>query len=72
MSVEDVAGAIHHVVTHDTLQGPVNTVAPNPVTNAEFTRTLASVLRRPAIFPMPAFAVRLMFGEMGEELFLCN
>ena len=45
-------------------------VAPNPVTNAEFTRTLASVLNRPAIFPMPAFAVRLIFGEMGEELFL--
>ena len=53
-----------------TISGPVNTVAPNPVTNAEFTRILASVLNRPAIFPMPAFAVRLIFGEMGEELFL--
>ncbi len=72
VSVEDVAGAIHHVLTHDSLQGPVNTVAPNPVTNAEFTSTLASVLRRPAIFPMPAFAVRLVFGEMGEELFLSS
>ncbi len=70
VSVADVAGAIHHVLTHDSLQGPVNTVAPNPVTNAEFTSTLASVLHRPAIFPMPAFAVRLAFGEMGEELFL--
>jgi uncharacterized protein (TIGR01777 family) len=70
VSVDDVAGAIHHVLTHDALQGPVNTVAPNSVTNAEFTSTLASVLRRPAIFPMPAFAVKLLFGEMGEELFL--
>jgi uncharacterized protein (TIGR01777 family) len=70
VSVRDVAGAIQHVLNHETLSGPVNTVAPNPVTNAEFTRILASVLNRPAIFPMPAFAVRLFFGEMGEELFL--
>jgi uncharacterized protein len=70
VSVRDVVGAIHHVLNHDELSGPVNAVAPNPVTNAEFTRILASVLRRPAIFPMPAFAVRLIFGEMGEELFL--
>ena len=70
VSVDDVVGAIQHVLNHDTLQGPVNTVSPNPVTNAEFTSTLASVLHRPAIFPMPAFAVKLVFGEMGEELFL--
>jgi uncharacterized protein (TIGR01777 family) len=70
VSVRDVVGAIQHVLNHESLSGPVNTVAPNPVTNAEFTRILASVLNRPAIFPMPAFAVRLIFGEMGEELFL--
>ena len=70
VSVRDVVGAIQHVLNHDELSGPVNTVAPNPVTNADFTRILASVLNRPAIFPMPAFAVRLIFGEMGEELFL--
>jgi uncharacterized protein len=70
VSVRDVVGAIQHVLNHETISGPVNTVAPNPVTNAEFTRILASVLHRPAIFPMPAFAVRLIFGEMGEELFL--
>jgi uncharacterized protein (TIGR01777 family) len=70
VSVDDVVGAIHHVLNHDTLQGAVNTVSPNPMTNAEFTSTLASVLHRPAIFPMPAFAVKLIFGEMGEELFL--
>ena len=70
VSVRDVVGAIQHVLNHETLSGPVNTVAPNPVTNAEFTRILASALNRPAIFPMPAFAVGLIFGEMGEELFL--
>ncbi len=70
VSVRDVVGAIQHVLHHESLSGPVNTVAPNPVTNAEFTRILASVLKRPALFPMPAFAVRIIFGEMGEELFL--
>ena len=45
-------------------------VAPNPATNAEFTKTLASVLSRPAIFSVPAFAVRLAFGEMGEQTLL--
>jgi NAD dependent epimerase/dehydratase family enzyme len=52
------------------MEGPVNVVSPNPVTNTDFTSTLASVLHRPAIFPVPAFAVKLIFGEMGEELFL--
>jgi uncharacterized protein len=70
VSVRDVVGAIHHVLDHESLSGPVNTVAPNPVTNADFTGILASVINRPAIFPMPAFVVRLVFGEMGEELFL--
>jgi uncharacterized protein (TIGR01777 family) len=72
VSVRDVVGAIQHVLNHESLSGPVNTVAPNPVSNAEFTRILASVLRRPALFPMPAFAVRIIFGEMGEELFLSS
>ncbi len=70
VSVRDVVGAIRYVLDHESLSGPVNTVAPNPVSNAEFTRILASVLKRPALFPMPAFAVRLLFGEMGIELFL--
>jgi uncharacterized protein len=52
------------------VSGPVNVVAPSPTTNAEFTRTVAAVLHRPAIFPLPAFAVRLAFGEMGEALLL--
>jgi len=70
IDVQDMAGAIHHILKTDLVQGPVNMVAPKPVTNAEFTRTLASVLSRPAIFPMPAFAVKLVFGEMGETVLL--
>jgi uncharacterized protein (TIGR01777 family) len=70
--VQDVVGGIHHILKNDLLQGAVNMVAPKPVTNAEFTRTLASVLSRPAILPMPAFAVKAVFGEMGVELLLAS
>jgi uncharacterized protein (TIGR01777 family) len=70
IDVRDMVGAIHHILKNDLLQGPVNMVAPKPVRNAEFAQTLAGVLARPAIFPMPAFAAKLMFGEMGEELLL--
>ena len=72
INAQDMVGAIHHILKNDLLQGPVNMVAPKPVTNADFTRTLASVLSRPAIFPMPAFAVKTIFGEMGEELLLSS
>ena len=70
IDVQDMVGAIHHVLKGDLLQGPVNMVAPKPVTNAEFTQTLASVLSRPAIFPVPAFIVKAAFGEMGETVLL--
>jgi hypothetical protein len=70
IDVQDMVGAIHHVLKSDLLQGPVNMVAPKPVTNAEFTQTLASVLSRPAIFPVPAFIVKAAFGEMGETVLL--
>ena len=69
IDVEDMVGAIHHIL-ESKLQGPVNMVAPQPVTNSEFTKTLASVLSRPAIFPVPAFIVKLAFGEMGETVLL--
>jgi uncharacterized protein (TIGR01777 family) len=70
IDVQDMVGAIHHILKSDLLQGPVNMVAPKPVMNEEFTRTLASVLSRPAIFPVPAFVVKLAFGEMGETVLL--
>jgi len=72
IDLQDVIGAIHHILKNDLLQGPVNLVAPKPVTNAEFTKTLAGVLSRPAIFPMPAFTARLAFGQMADELLLAS
>ncbi|MGC2370200.1 MAG: TIGR01777 family oxidoreductase [Candidatus Sulfotelmatobacter sp.] len=70
IDVRDMVGAIHHILKNDLIQGPVNMVAPKPVRNEDFAKTLASVLSRPAIFPLPAFAVKLVFGEMGENLLL--
>ena len=70
IDVHDMVGAIEHILKNDAMRGPINMVAPAPVRNAEFAKTLASVLGRPAIFPMPAFAAKLAFGEMGEELLL--
>jgi uncharacterized protein (TIGR01777 family) len=70
--VADVVGAIHHVLKTDLLQGPVNVVAPRPVTNTDFTRILAKALSRPAIFPMPAFVARAAFGQMADELLLAS
>jgi len=70
VAIDDVIGAIGHVLSEEGLQGPVNIVSPRPVTCREFTRVLARVLRRPAIFPVPGFAARLAFGEMADELLL--
>jgi uncharacterized protein len=70
IDIDDMIGGIHHILKTDLLQGPVNMVAPKPVTNAEFTKTLADVLSRPAVFPVPSIAVKLLFGEMGETVLL--
>jgi hypothetical protein len=70
IDVQDMVGGIHHILNNDQIEGPVNMVAPKPVRNLEFTKTLAGVLSRPAILPMPAFAVKLAFGEMGVTLLL--
>jgi uncharacterized protein len=68
VALDDITGAYLHALTHDDLAGPVNAVAPNPVTNAEFTATLARVLRRPAVLHVPAFAPRLVLGEFADEM----
>ncbi|MBI4538457.1 MAG: TIGR01777 family protein [Gemmatimonadetes bacterium] len=69
---DDLVGVIQHVIFRDTLRGPVNAVAPEPVTNAEFAAILARVLARPAWIPLPAAAVRFVLGEMGQELLLAG
>ncbi|HEX2522573.1 MAG TPA: TIGR01777 family oxidoreductase [Terriglobia bacterium] len=72
ISLDDLVAAISFALSGQTLRGPVNAVAPNAVTNHEFTKTLGRVLRRPTVFPMPAFAARLAFGEMAEGLLLAS
>lgn len=69
--IDDIVGAIHHVLRTESLSGPVNLVAPTPVKNGEFTRTLAGVLHRPALAPLPAFMARIALGEMATEL-MCS
>jgi uncharacterized protein (TIGR01777 family) len=72
IALDDVAGVFEHVILSDGLQGPTNAVAPRAVTNQEFTKTLGQVLGRPTVMPLPAFAARLMFGEMADELLLAS
>jgi len=70
IALDDAIGAIQYALGEESVRGPVNAVAPAPVSNTDFTRTLARVLRRPALFPLPAFAARLLFGEMADALLL--
>lgn len=70
--VQDLVSAILYLLDNNSVQGPVNLVAPEPVRNSEFTRILARVLSRPAILRMPGFAMGLLFGEMGDEVLLSS
>lgn len=70
VAMDDVVAAIEFILQNDTLRGPINVVAPHPVTNEEFTKILGSALSRPTFMAMPAFAARLVFGEMADEMML--
>lgn len=70
IALDEVPSAMEHVINTPDLSGAVNFVAPRAVSNAEFTRVLAKALRRPAFLPVPAPAIKLLFGEMGKELLL--
>jgi uncharacterized protein (TIGR01777 family) len=72
ITLEDAVGIVRAAVFNEQLSGPVNVVTPNPVTNSEFTRIVAATLHRPAIFPAPAFALRLALGEMADALLLAS
>jgi uncharacterized protein (TIGR01777 family) len=72
IAIDDVVGVIDHVLNTSSLRGPVNVVSPRLETNLSFTKTLGRVLRRPTVFPMPAFAARLAFGEMADALLLSS
>lgn len=70
IDIDDLVGIFLFALNQPSLSGPVNAVAPNPVTNREFTKTLGKVLSRPTIFPLPAFVAKLAFGEMAEEILI--
>ncbi len=72
IALDDAVGAIEHALTHERVAGPVNVVAPLPVTNAEFTKALGHALGRPTLFPVPAFGLRLALGEMADALLLAS
>jgi uncharacterized protein (TIGR01777 family) len=72
IALDDAAGAFGRVLADETLDGPINVVAPNPVTNAEFAKTLGRVLGRPTLMPVPAWVARRMFGQMADELLLSS
>lgn len=72
IALGDAIGVARAAISDERFQGAVNTVAPNPVRNSEFTRIAARVLRRPAIFPVPGFALRAMLGEMADPLLLAS
>jgi len=72
VGIHDAAQAILHIIEQEDLNGPVNIVAPHPVTNQQFTRILGKVLRRPAFFPVPKFFLSFFLGEMSQELLFAS
>ncbi len=70
IALEEIPRIMTHIIQNDSISGPVNFTSPNPVSNAEWTRTLGKVLFRPTFFSVPAGLVKIMFGEMGKELLL--
>jgi uncharacterized protein len=72
IALDDLVAVIIQSLTDSRLVGPINVVSPNPVTNSEFTHTLAKVQKRPAIFTVPAFILRAVWGEMADEMLLAS
>jgi uncharacterized protein len=72
VALEDVVAILRLALIKSELRGPINVVAPEPVRNAEFVKGLAKTMHRPAIFPAPAFALRLAMGEMADALLLSS
>jgi uncharacterized protein (TIGR01777 family) len=70
--IDDIVSMIRFAIDNESIQGAINGTAPNPVINKQFSKTLGKALKRPALFPMPAFIVKLLFGQMGEELLLAG
>ncbi len=72
ISLDDEVAIIRYLLDNPNMNGTINLVSPNPVTNKEFTKTLGKIIKRPTILPMPAFAAHLLFGEMADSLLLSS
>ncbi|MFC1956634.1 TIGR01777 family oxidoreductase [Chloroflexota bacterium] len=72
ITIDDVVKATEYILNNENIKGPVNMVAPNPVTNKEFTKELGIVLQRPTILKIPSWAIQVLYGEMGKELLLTS
>ena len=72
ITLDDAVAILRLMLENEHIRGPLNVVSPEPVTNVEFTKTLAAALHRPALFPAPAFALRLVLGEMADALLLSS
>jgi hypothetical protein len=72
VTLADTVGILRYAIENRAIRGALNVVAPQPVRNAEFTKELARALRRPAVFPAPAFVLRLAMGEMADALLLAS
>jgi uncharacterized protein (TIGR01777 family) len=72
ISLDDATAAVQHTIAAVELSGPVNLTAPQPVPNVEFVHTLGKLLGRPTLVPLPAFAVKMLLGQMGDELLLAG
>jgi uncharacterized protein len=72
ITLDDVVRAVDHALRNDQLRGPVNAVSPQPVTNRQLAQSLGRVLRRPTLFPAPAFMLRLALGEVADQLLLSS
>jgi uncharacterized protein (TIGR01777 family) len=72
IALDDAISAVIHLLTRETLNGPVNVTAPTPLRNRDFTRILGETLSRPTLFPVPAAALRLAFGQMADSTLLAS
>ncbi len=72
ISLQDVVRIVEYIQCNARIDGPVNTVSPQPVTNAVFTQMLGNALHRPALLPMPAVVLRAIFGEMADKVLLSS
>jgi len=72
ITLDDVVAALHFALENGNVRGPLNVISPRPVQNTDFTKALAHALHRPALFPAPAFALRLALGEMADALLLSS